>query len=974
MKPFRDWSIRHKLTGLLVATACVTAILVIVPIGAFDLAGLKQSMALNLTTLSDVLSRNSTAALTFHDADAARDVLQALRAESSVTAACIYAEDGKPLALYVRNGNEADFKPPLAQVRAATFEPNRLVVFRRIMLDGEPIGTIYIESDLQQLQQRLRAYDAAALGTALITLFLALLLAPGLQRPISRPLIELVQTAEAVSKGADYSIRAGLESRDEFGQLVFAFNDMLEQIERRDLQLRRHREHLEEEVVSRTAELFATNARLKLHAEALKAAANSVLITDLSGQIVWCNPAFSVSSGYSSEEVLGQTPRLLHSGRHDKEFYRQMWATIAAGETWRGEIVNRRKDGELYTEEMTVTPVSSQSESITHFVAIKQDITDRKLAEQALSQAEEKYRAIFEDAVIGIFQITPEGRPVSINRALAQMHGYDSPEEFLTEVCDVSHEVFVDPLQIVHLLREVAANGQVRGAEVEVYRRDRSRKWVVANMRAARDASGEIVLYEGTIEDITDRKIAEERVQFLAYYDALTGLPNRVLLQDRIGRVLATARRRKEVVAVLFLDLDRFKIINDSLGHSFGDALLQEAASRLQALMREQDTVARVGGDEFVGVLTSVKRASDAAVAAQRVLNAMAAEFCVNGHTINVTCSVGISMFPDHGLDGETLIKNADAAMYCAKQRGPNNIEFFTENLNIQIIERLTLENGLRLALERRELFLEYQPQMDILTGGIVGVEALIRWQHPEMGLIPPDKFIRIAENSGLIVPIGEWVLMTACTQARRWQEEDLPPMRIAVNVSAVQFRQDGFRDLVRRVLRETGLDPQYLELELTESLLLSNADVMFSVLEELSEMGLKLAIDDFGTGYSSLSYLRQFPVNKLKIDRSFVRDVAVNPDDAAITTAIIGMARTLNLKVLAEGVEDEAQMAFLRAHRCDEIQGYYFSHPLLADEIAGRLIEAALDSPTVASPHPTIGPDGQILLPALSFSSTETL
>jgi diguanylate cyclase (GGDEF)-like protein/PAS domain S-box-containing protein len=945
MKPFRDWSIRHKLTGLLVAMACVAAVSVMVPIGAFDLAGLKQSMAGNLTTLSDVLSRNSTAALTFHDADAARDVLQALQAESSVTTACIYTEDGKPLALYVRNGNEASFAPPPAQVREATFEQNRLVIFRRIMLRGEPIGTLYIESDLQQLHQRLKAYDAAALGTAAITLLLAFLVAPGLQRPISRPLMLLVQTAEAISKRADYSIRAGLFRRDEFGQLVFAFNDMLEQIERRDLQLRGQREHLEDEVASRTAELFAANARLKLHAEALKAAANSVLITDLNGLIVWCNPAFSISSGYSPDEVLGKSPRLLHSGKHNHEFYQKMWATIAAGEIWRGEIVNRRKDGEFYTEEMTITPVSSQAGSITHFVAIKQDISDRKLAEQALSQAEEKYRAIFEDAVIGIFQITPEGYPISINRALAQMHGYDSPEEFLAEVSNVGRDIFVDPLQIVHLLHEVTANGQVRCAEVEVYRKDRTKKWVVANMRSARDASGKIVLYEGTIEDITDRKIAEERVQFLAYYDALTGLPNRVLLQDRISVVLAGARRRKEVVAVLFLDLDRFKIINDSLGHSFGDALLQEAATRLQALMREHDTVARVGGDEFVGVLTSVKRASDAAAAAQRVVNAMATEFCVHGHSINVTCSIGISMFPDHGMDGETLIKNADAAMYCAKQRGPNNIEFFNEDLSIQIQDRLTMEKGLRLALERGEFFLEYQPQMDITTSRIIGVEALIRWQHPDLGPVPPDRFIKIAENSGLIVPIGEWVLMTACRQARSWQLEGLPPMHVAVNVSAVQFRQDGFRDLIRRVLRETELDPQYLELELTESLLFSNADVMFSVLEELSEMGLKLAIDDFGTGYSSLSYLRQFPVNKLKIDRSFVRDVAVSHDDAAIATAIIGMAKTLNLKVLAEGVEDEAQMEFLRAHRCDEIQGYYLSHPLRANEVAGKVMQAAIDA-----------------------------
>ena len=288
--------------------------------------------------------------------------------------------------------------------------------------------------------------------------------------------------------------------------------------------------------------------------------------------------------------------------------------------------------------------------------------------------------------------------------------------------------------------------------------------------------------------------------------------------------------------------------------------------------------------------------------------------------------------------DGETLIKNADAAMYCAKESGRNNFQFFTKDMNAQVVERLTLENSLRLALDKKELFLVYQPQMDIGTGKITGLEALLRWQHPELGLVPPDKFIRIAENSGLIMPIGEWVLRTACSQARKWQDEGLPAVSVAVNVSAVQFRQEDFCELIRRVLHETGLAPQYLELELTESLLLANADVMLSVLEELNAMGLTLAIDDFGTGYSSFSYLKHFRVSKLKIDRSFIRDVAVNPDDAAITTAIISMAKSLNLKVIAEGVEDEAQMSFLRAHQCDEIQGYYFSKPLAVDKVADKL------------------------------------
>ena len=319
-------------------------------------------------------------------------------------------------------------------------------------------------------------------------------------------------------------------------------------------------------------------------------------------------------------------------------------------------------------------------------------------------------------------------------------------------------------------------------------------------------------------------------------------------------------------------------------------------------------------------------------------MDAMTAEFVVQGHSLNVSCSIGISIFPEHGADCEMLIKNADAAMYRAKEGGRNNFRFFEEDMSVHAMGRLTLENSLRLALDKKELFLVYQPQMEIATGRITGLEALLRWQHPDLGLVPPDRFIRIAENSGLIVPIGEWVVRTACHQARKWQDEGLPAVTVAVNVSAVQFRQAGFCGLIGKVLYESGLAPQYLELELTESLLLADADVTLSVLKELKSMGVTLAIDDFGTGYSSFNYLRQFRVSKLKIDRSFIRDVAVNPDDAAITTAIISMAKNLNLKVIAEGVEDEAQMSFLRAHLCDEIQGYYFSKPLAVDKVADKL------------------------------------
>jgi diguanylate cyclase (GGDEF)-like protein/PAS domain S-box-containing protein len=637
--------------------------------------------------------------------------------------------------------------------------------------------------------------------------------------------------------------------------------------------------------------------------------------------------------GFSREEFLSMTiadirpredvPALLHATTSPVH-------GLQEAELWR----HRKKDGTIIDVEIVSHDLNFHG--VRAELVAAHDVTQRRHAEQALRLAEEKYRRIFENAIVGIFQSAPDGRYLSVNPALARMLGYDSPQELRRSITDIDQQVYVDPERRAEFRRLLAEHDEVRNFECQVYRKDGSKIWLSVNARAI-FKDGVIACYEGTNADITERKRAEERVQFLAYYDALTGLPNRTLLEDRLQKALASARRHKEKVAVLFLDLDQFKTINDSLGHSFGDQILQEVAERLKKLARDQDTVARIGGDEFVIALNGIREIPDAAVAAERIMNAMTVEFVVKERRFNVSCSIGISICPDHGADSETLVKNADAAMYCAKESGRNAFRFFTEDMNTQVVERLNIEHNLRLALERNELFLMYQPQADIATGRIIGMEALLRWKHPEMGLVPPDRFIRVAENTGLILPIGEWALRTACSEARRWHDEGFA-VPVAVNVSAIQFRQDRFRGLVRDVLRDTGLTPHLLELELTESLLLSTGDFTFPLLQEFKSMGVKLAIDDFGTGYSSLSYLRQFPVNKLKIDRSFVKAVAENADDAAITAAIISMGRSLNLKVIAEGVENEGQISFLRTHRCDEIQGYYFSKPLLSSEVSEKL------------------------------------
>jgi diguanylate cyclase (GGDEF)-like protein/PAS domain S-box-containing protein len=609
----------------------------------------------------------------------------------------------------------------------------------------------------------------------------------------------------------------------------------------------------------------------------------------------------------------------------------------------RFEWLHQRKNGSTFPAEVCLTALTLSGRP--RLLATVRDITERKLADDALLLKTAMLEAQAETTIDGILVVDEADHIVLANKQFGLDFGI--PQEVLSTGDDLivrkhvtdqveAPDAFVKRVNYLNSHRSEKSRDELRFKSGKIF--DRYSAPLV-------DSKGR---YRGRIwyfRDITDRKVAEERIQFLAYYDALTGLPNRTLLQDRLAKALAGASRRNDKVALLFLDLDGFKIINDSLGHSGGDLLLKQIADRLKRFSRDQDTVARLGGDEFLIVLSDVKDIPDAAVAAERLMDAMTGGFVVQGHPLSVSCSLGISIFPEHGVDGETLIKHADAAMYSAKDNGRNNIQLFTDQMNAQAVERLALESSLRRALEKKELFLVYQPQMDVATGKITGLEALLRWQHPELGLVPPDRFIRIAENSGLIIPIGEWVLRAACSQARRWQDEGIPAVVVAVNVSAVQFRQPGFCELIKRVLEETGLAPQYLGLELTEGLLLADADVTFAVLQDLKAMGLSLAIDDFGTGYSGFSYLRHFWVSKLKIDRSFIRDVAVNPDDAAITAAIISMAKSLRLKAVAEGVENEAQMSFLRAHHCDEIQGYYFSRPLTAEKAADKLRDTMMQA-----------------------------
>ncbi|HSY08805.1 MAG TPA: EAL domain-containing protein [Steroidobacteraceae bacterium] len=476
-------------------------------------------------------------------------------------------------------------------------------------------------------------------------------------------------------------------------------------------------------------------------------------------------------------------------------------------------------------------------------------------------------------------------------------------------------------------------------------RRDGAEAAIEDSAAPIHDRQGKVTGAVMVFHDVTKTRAMSARMSFLAQHDSLTALPNRILLKDRLIHTMALAHRHQQKMAVLYLDVDRFKHVNDSLGHAMGDLLLQSVAKRLVTCVRATDTVSRQGGDEFVVLLSDATNAQDAGITADKILIAVSKPHHIHQVDVNVTASIGIATYPADGTEAETLMKHADFALLHAKDSGRNNYQFFKPDMNVRALERQSLEGGLRHALERHEFALHYQPKINLETGAIVGAEALIRWHHPERGLVPPNQFIPVAEECGFIVPISRWVLREGCRQARAWQDAGFAPICIAINISAVELRDKDFVAEVRAILTETGLDPRYLELELTETFLMQDSNSTAAVLHALKELGVHLALDDFGTGYSSLSYLRRFPIDSLKIDRSFVRDLTTDDNDASIVSAVINMGKSLHMRVVAEGVETREQLQFLQEHSCPEGQGYFFSHPLDAAEFTQMLTMAVSEA-----------------------------
>ncbi|HLQ25864.1 MAG TPA: EAL domain-containing protein, partial [Acidiferrobacterales bacterium] len=585
----------------------------------------------------------------------------------------------------------------------------------------------------------------------------------------------------------------------------------------------------------------------------------------------------------------------------------------------------------------------------------------QRRASDSLARSEARVRASFNQASVGITETALDGRFLQVNQKLCNMLGYSEQELLARSFIDITHP---DDRVASNEFRERLFANQTESFAAEMETRylckDGSAICVLVTTAFVRDAGRNPNYCVSMIQDITERKELQERLLHQANYDSLTQLPNRGLYYDRLKQALSQAQRRKGTVGVLFIDLDRFKNVNDTLGHELGDQLLKQVSGRLAQCIRAGDTVGRLGGDEFAIILSEIAKAQDSGLVAQKVIDALAKPFKLDGTEVFVTASIGIATYPDDSKDGGTLVKNADAAMLRAKGLGKNNYQFYTAEMNVRAVERLRLETDLRRALARKEFLLHFQPKASLASGEIIGCEALLRWQHPDKGIVPPGEFIPLLEDSGLIVPVGEWVIHAACEQIRAWQQAGVAPVPIAVNLSPKQFQHRDICAVVDKALNEYAVDARFLEVEITEGTAMQNAEDTIVTLRELKAQGVQIAIDDFGTGYSSLSYLKRFPIDFLKLDRSFVTGLPDQADDASITLAVITMAHSLNLKVIAEGVETKEQLAFLASNGCDEMQGYYFSRPLPAPECTQFLRQRrklpVLDGIDKPAPHAITG------------------
>lgn len=714
-----------------------------------------------------------------------------------------------------------------------------------------------------------------------------------------------------------------------------------------EISVRQQNAELEERVATRTNELLELTKALanerNLMRTLIDAVPDHIYAKDLNSKFLLANEGVAWNMNTSHQNLIGKDDFEFYDKEMAQGFYDDEQKVIASGQMLQHEeCVADIRTGKPRWMLTTKAPVMNDLGEIVGLVGIGRNITLRREAELALRESEERFRSLTElssdwywelgaDLTIVEFEDANEKsgyqRDQVIGKTLQNLPGTETlSESWLQYEAQVSARVPFRDLE----LRFINEEGQVRYLSL-------------AGLPAF-TKTGEFRGYRGIGRDITERKVSEERIQYLATHDSLTSLPNRFMFSNILRIALESARRHTRKLAVLFIDLDRFKNINDTLGHEAGDILLKEMATRLKHCLRASDIVGRLGGDEFVILIPEVEDVEQIAKVAQKLLTATVTPVTILGQECRVTASLGICFYPDDAQDEQTLMKNADIAMYRAKDEGKNNYQFYSPNIEARSLERLALENNLRMALERNEFFLHYQAKRDLKTGEIAGVEALVRWQHPELGVVSPAQFIPLAEETGLIVLIGRWVIKTACAQNVAWLKQGLPPLCMAVNLSVRQFFDDSLIADVAMALEESGMRPELLEMEITEGMVMQDAERAIRILTAIKALGVRLAIDDFGVGYSSLAQIKRFPIDTLKVDSSFIREIPQNKEDRAITEAIIAMGRTLSLTVIAEGVETKEQEAFLREHQCDQSQGYYFSKPISPEKFVEFMQTRAAD------------------------------
>jgi diguanylate cyclase (GGDEF)-like protein/PAS domain S-box-containing protein len=709
---------------------------------------------------------------------------------------------------------------------------------------------------------------------------------------------------------------------------------------------------LEEEISTRKAAEEQLRHEKEFSDAAISSLPGAFYMFKADGKMLRWNISLTEASGYTNAEVAQRHPLDFILPEDREQVAAAIRRVFAEHKEVSVEARFRHSSGQVTPFLFTGKPLDFGGETV--LIGVGRDISERKRVEQQIVQAKQRLDLALASSRLALWDWDLLTNTVYFNEGWAQIIGAPAREVIIRgdEVMDWNHP---DDRDAFTRALTNAALGAAAYFTAEYRIQNENEEWIWISSRGKvteRDNGGKAVRMTGTSENITARKLAEERAEFLATRDTLTGLPNRMLLNDRLEQGIAGAARGKSRLAFMFIDLDRFKTINDSLGHHVGDELLKQVAARLASCVRATDTVARLGGDEFAVILEDLKDEEGAQYVAENMIAALASPIFTGNLQLNTSCSIGIGMFPEDGRDSATLMKNADAAMYHAKEKGRNNYQFFSSDMNAKVLERLSLENYLRLALRRNELMLYYQPRVSFETGKMVGVEALLRWQHPRHGMILPDKFISVAEDSGLIVSIGEWVLKEACAQVRQWQQRGaqrgLGDLKVSVNLSSGQARDgNGLFRAIDYALNTSGLNARFLELELTETLLMKNtggkerdsSDAGIALLNQLGARGVSLSIDDFGTGYSSLYYLKSLPVDSVKIDGSFVRDIVEDPNDEAIIRAIVAMSHSMQLKVVAEAVETDAQFTALKALGCDEYHGYLFARPLSVEEFEQRFL-----------------------------------